>query len=149
MIKRQWPGSPKCYFCHKNETMLHLFFECTVARVVCGCLGYLLGTDMIPSSTWQYFIWMRRFVPGLKTFFVEGLGAVCWAIWKTRNSVCFERKIVHHSTAIVFLLCSLLQYWAEMQKDLKMRQGIVEGALELLQATIRLRRRHQAARPGD
>lgn len=144
MVKRAWPGNAMCLFCHKDETLVPLFFDCTVAKCVWGCIAYTLGTDFIPQSLWQYFVWVRRFLPGLKTIFVEGLGAVCWAIWKTRNAVCFERKVVHHPTSVVFLL--FLRYWAELQKNQTLRQGMMDGAAGLLQATVQLRRRHQATR---
>lgn len=43
---------------------------------------------------------------GRYNLFVVCLGAVCWAIWKTGNYVCFEKKIIHHPESVVFLLCS-------------------------------------------
>ncbi|PNT66801.1 hypothetical protein BRADI_3g17056v3 [Brachypodium distachyon] len=107
---------------------------------------YLSGRYCEIGSGERYFIWVKRFLPGLKTTFVEGLGAVCWAIWKTRNAVCFEKKVVHHPTSVVFILCSFLRYWAELQKNPALRQGMTDGAAGLLHATIQLRWRHQATR---
>ena len=39
MKKRNWPGSPVCSFCDVVETANHLFFECSVSRVVWGTVG--------------------------------------------------------------------------------------------------------------
>ncbi|PNT76989.1 hypothetical protein BRADI_1g56628v3 [Brachypodium distachyon] len=47
----------------------------------------------------------------------KGSGAVCWAIWKTPNVVCFGKKVIHHPTSVVFLLCSFLQYWAALATE--------------------------------
>lgn len=74
MVKRNWHGNPKCYFCHKTETAHYLFFECTVARVVWGCVAHFLGVDIIPRSVWQYFIWIGKVLPRHRYFFVERLG---------------------------------------------------------------------------
>ena len=43
MIKRNWKGSPECYFCNHNESINHLFFSCSVARVVLGLCGKMCG----------------------------------------------------------------------------------------------------------
>jgi hypothetical protein len=37
--KRNLVGSPLCSFCYQKETMRHLFFECSNAKVVWGNLG--------------------------------------------------------------------------------------------------------------
>jgi len=34
MLRRNWVGDPKCYFCDNNESIEHLFFKCSVAKVV-------------------------------------------------------------------------------------------------------------------
>lgn len=73
MVKRARPGNPKCYFCHKDETLQHLFFDCTVAKVVWGCIGHFLGTDTIPRSAWQYFIWIACLLRG------RGVGVCVWS----------------------------------------------------------------------
>jgi hypothetical protein len=34
MIKRNWSGDPSCYFCSQPETVNHLLFQCSTAKVV-------------------------------------------------------------------------------------------------------------------
>lgn len=41
-----------------------------------------------------------------------GIVVACWAVWKTRNDICFEGKIVNNSVEIVCYACSLMRYWA-------------------------------------
>lgn len=91
MQKKNWQGSPLCSFCGQNETALHLFFTCSISRVVWGIVGSLFGTFMIPNSLWQFFVWMHVFLPGGDCFFVVGLAAVTWATWNYQNRVTFEK----------------------------------------------------------
>jgi hypothetical protein len=34
LVRRNWQGSPKCCFCHHDETIKHLFFQCQFARSI-------------------------------------------------------------------------------------------------------------------
>ncbi|WVZ64235.1 hypothetical protein U9M48_013790 [Paspalum notatum var. saurae] len=43
LAKRNWQGSKKCCFCHKDETIKHLFFECRFARVVWSIIQLASG----------------------------------------------------------------------------------------------------------
>lgn len=45
-----------------------------------------------------------------------GLAAVCWAIWRTRNAVCFDKKRIKSPIEI---MCDVLifTYWSELHKS--------------------------------
>jgi hypothetical protein len=36
LAKRNWNGVKQCYFCHENETIKHLFYECYYAEFMWG-----------------------------------------------------------------------------------------------------------------
>jgi hypothetical protein len=36
LAKRNWNGGKQCYFCHENETIKHLFYECYYAEFMWG-----------------------------------------------------------------------------------------------------------------
>jgi hypothetical protein len=76
--KRKWGGSPLCSFCQQEETMTHLFFECSNAKVIWGNLGGILGTSLCPSSLWQSVAWFYRFYPRGRRFHMLLLSAICW-----------------------------------------------------------------------
>ena len=56
-----------------------------------------------------------------------GLAAVYWAIWRSRNSVCFEDKRIKSPTEIVCMICSFLTYWAGLLKE-DLKTQVVQGA---------------------
>jgi hypothetical protein len=57
-LNKKGLDKPKsCRFCEEDESITHLFFECTVAKAICGyaCefLGFDVGADyMSVASRW-------------------------------------------------------------------------------------------------
>lgn len=72
-----------------------------------------LGADNIPrnlSQCWEWWCeaWLRQ---GRKCP-MWGVAAICWAIWKARNKVCFDKKLINSKLQIEQTLVTqrLLQY---------------------------------------
>ena len=91
-IRRHWVGDPTCYFCHDNETIDHLFFQCSIAKVTWGIIGFCFGAIDSPRNFHQYKIWIAKWLPGGSLIYTSGCAVVCWAIWKCRNRACFDKK---------------------------------------------------------
>jgi hypothetical protein len=85
LLKRKWVGSPTCYFCDKDETVSHLFFQCSTAKAVWAIVAQCLGATNVPMTFGQSWLWCEHWLPGGKQFHAVGIAAICWAIWKTRN----------------------------------------------------------------
>jgi hypothetical protein len=64
-----------------------------------------------------------------------GLAAVCWAIWHTRNVVCFDEKRVQPPTEIICLTCAFLTYWAGLLKE-GLKEQMIQGAEALKTTTL-------------
>jgi hypothetical protein len=62
-----------------------------------------------------------------------GLAAVCWAIWKARNIICFEHKHVKHPNKIIFSTCMFITYWAGLQPEGV--QSAVQAGVEFIMKT--------------
>jgi hypothetical protein len=92
MLRRNWHEDPSCYFCKLPESMDHLFFECPVAKVIWGTVAICLAQDNRPNSYRQFWQWIPKALPSGEKFHMFGVSAICWAIWKCRNKVCFEKK---------------------------------------------------------
>jgi hypothetical protein len=110
LSKRKWKGNTSCAFCNETKSGPHLFFQCPTAKYVWSLLAYSLGSVCGPSNIDQYWLWVQGILPPAPNMHTVGLAAVCWAIWHTRNSVCFENKRVKSPTEIVCLICSFLAY---------------------------------------
>jgi len=127
LCKRKWKGNSDCVSCAEKETRNHLFFECSTAKYIWSLLAYSLGTDCRLVNMDQYWVWIHNILPQGSQMHAVGLAAVCWAIWRTRNSVCFDKKRIKSPTEIVCMICSFLIYWAGMLND-GLKQQVVQGA---------------------
>jgi len=131
LLKRNWQGDPSCYFCTSNENIDHLFFLCPVAKVIWGTVALCLGANNIPENIFQYKIWITHWLPLGHPVYTFCLGAVCWAIWKKRNEVCFENKSLKHPTDIILYACALMTYWAGLYGS-DMQGKILDGVKILI-----------------
>ena len=101
LIRKHWLGSPSCYFCHVDESIDHLFFECPIAKSIWGIVGLCLGARDIPRNIRQYRSWISKWLPGGNAFYTCGCAAICWAIWKSRNKACFDKKVIKSPVNII------------------------------------------------
>jgi hypothetical protein len=89
MIRRKWKGDPSYYFCEKEESVTHLLFQCSMAKAIWAIVAHCIGASNIPGSFNQSWTWYKKWLPFDEKNYAIGIAAICWAIWKTRNSVCF------------------------------------------------------------
>jgi hypothetical protein len=43
-----------------------------------------------------------------------GLAAICWATWKIRNTICFEKVLLRNVFEATFSVVSFMRYWIGM-----------------------------------
>ncbi|TVU04426.1 hypothetical protein EJB05_49999, partial [Eragrostis curvula] len=118
-----------------EETIEHMFFKCEVIKYVWSLIALVIGANCRPESVEQYMVWVDHFLPNGRKFHIIGLAGTCWAIWKLRNRVCFEKKFVRSPTEIVCYACSFIKCWAGLQAD-EDREALANGAGVLQQAAI-------------
>ena len=111
LLRRRWSRNPKCHFCHHDETINHLFFTCSVAKVVWGVIARVIGANNIPTSISQWWEWCELQFPGGKKFHLWGISAICWAIWKAHNKACFDGKIINKPIEIICHAGALMHFW--------------------------------------
>lgn len=107
--------------------MNHIFFECVTAKYIWSLMAFAFGVSYRPGNFDQYWEWIEDSLPQGQKAYAMGLAAVCWAIWKTRYSICFDQKRVKTPTEIVCIICSFIAYWAGLFKE-KMEAQIIQGA---------------------
>ena len=67
------------YFCSQPETVDHLLFQCSTAKVVWATVAVCFGANNVPRSLNQCWEWYERWLPLGKKFHTLGIAAVCWA----------------------------------------------------------------------
>ena len=130
LIRRHWVGSP-CCFCHEDESVDHLFFQCPIAKTIWGVIGLCFGASNIPKDFQQYRVGISNWLPRGETIYTCGCAAVCWAIWKCRNKACFNKKVIKSPSEIIIHICAFLTYWAGLYNQ-KTQGKILEGVQALL-----------------
>jgi hypothetical protein len=53
--KRNWQGSKTCCFCHKEETIKHLFFDCRFACSIWSFIHVAIGL-LIPHNIYRSYV---------------------------------------------------------------------------------------------
>ena len=124
-----------CCFCNNPETIDHLFFNCPTAKYIWCLIALVLGANHRPTSFGQYWQWVSALLPSRKHFHMIGLAVICCAIWKTRNSCCFEKKTIKTPTEIICLASSFLNYWAGLQAGHN-KEDLEAGAAALLKTAL-------------
>jgi len=84
---------------------------------VLAIIALSLGTNNVSKSIEQAWIWCENWIPLAQKYHTLGIVAICWAIWKTRNKICFEGKTIHDLASIVCYACALMSYWAGLYPD--------------------------------
>ena len=101
IIKRNWHGSKQCCFCHKDETICHLFFECRLARMVWVAIHGNFGLAE-PHSVAHIF--GRGISADFKPLVLLGVAATCWSMWMDTNNLNFGNKQISFLQVIYKIL---------------------------------------------
>jgi hypothetical protein len=65
--------------------------------------------------------------------YMLGLDVICWAIWKTRNMVWFEKKMLANPINIIFFACAFIRYWAGLYSQ--ETQRLIKDGVEVMMTT--------------
>lgn len=118
-----------------------------MAKFVWSTVALVVGAPCRPNPFDQFWLWVNTYMKGGKKFHMVGLAAICWALWTSRNAMCFEKKIIRSSTEIICVASSFLLYWTELQQLQGEKEALAHGA-EVLKATA-LQLHHQQTQPED
>lgn len=131
LIRKNWVGSPECYFCNDDETIDHLFFKCFVTKVVWVCIAKFLGANDIHGCLEKCWQWLDTWLPHGKLVHVTGVAAICWSIWCARNKACFDKKIIKNPLEIICHAGALVKFWACLYQEMDM-EAIEKGVDHML-----------------
>lgn len=97
--------------------------------------------DSIENDSWHYAVTYNLY--DAKEVGIIGASAICWALWKARNNVCFENIVIKSPLKIVCHACALIIKWEGLSKELQ--DLLHDGAKLLLKAWLMLDRFTYAA----
>ncbi|WVZ75254.1 hypothetical protein U9M48_023328 [Paspalum notatum var. saurae] len=107
LAKRNWHGDISYCFCHKPETIKHLFLERRFAP---------FGIRAPSSISNMFGSWLEGFNHNIRNIVLLGAASVSWALWLTRNDIVFERKTIYSPLQVIYVTFHWLRTWAVLQK---------------------------------
>ncbi|WVZ91642.1 hypothetical protein U9M48_037786 [Paspalum notatum var. saurae] len=116
LTKRNWQGNKSCAFCHNDETIEHIFFECRFARTVWDffqCASNLTKPNNAPH---MFGSWLQGLPSTWQRIVLLGAAALCWSIWLCRNDLVFEKKNGCSPLQVIFAAVHWVRSWAILQR---------------------------------
>lgn len=117
LTRKGWVGNNQCHFCIDHETRDHLFLTYPLAHQIWFYLGK--SQHFLPYwFTWEDIFQHALNLPKFECIcLLVVLSVVCWTLWKHRNKVCFNDIQPKYVRTLIFLIKSLLDYWAWKMKQ--------------------------------
>jgi len=116
--QKGWQGSPLCALCGKTETVDHIFFHCSIARLIwCGirdCLGW--AECPVSWATWKNK-WAKGGLKNPKRFTIFLFAGIAWALWVNRNKMAIEKSFPKDPLQVLYSGISFLQKWRPLLKQ--------------------------------
>ena len=127
---------PACFVIAMN--LSHIFYFSVVWLKLYGLfVAHYLGASNIPRNFDQCWAWCEQWLLFGDKFHAVGIAAICWTIWKTKNSACFEGKSVRSPISIICYACSLMEYWVGLflYDD---KEQLIAGANTMLKIALQM-----------
>jgi hypothetical protein len=115
IANRNWHGCTKYVFCHKEETIKHLFLNCSVARSIWSVIQ--IGSTLNPPrSIANIFVnWLNRVDSMFKTLIRVGMIAVVLSLWLCRHEKVFNDKN-SSCMQVIYRCTTLLRSWSPLHR---------------------------------
>lgn len=90
LLRRGWKGSKFCVFYGHDENIKHLFFQCSVIKLIWCLFQCAFDLRTIPENLNECFgRWLKSFSKDNKQLVLVGFSAILWTIWRCQNDVVF------------------------------------------------------------
>jgi hypothetical protein len=100
--KWNWKGDFNCQLCGRKEDLNHIMFTYVSSRFIWITLKEMFGWQCCHKLFDDFVLnWVGNKSPKRNSLFWFGLGVVCWALWKVRNKMTIEKKMVKSPSVII------------------------------------------------
>lgn len=117
LAKRKWKGNMSCAFCSCNENIQHLFFDCHLSRAIWNAISIAFGVRKPENVNDLLGAWVKGWSKENRKQIVVGISALCWAIWLSRNDICFKGKSSYSFLQVIFRGTYWARMWAKLSKE--------------------------------
>jgi hypothetical protein len=115
LIRRNWHGSSKCVFCHHDETIKHVFFQCRFARSIWSIIQVTSKLYPPTSVTNIFENWLHGIDLRFRTFIRVRVLAIVWSLWLCRNDKVFNDKNCS-LLQVIYRCTGILRLWSPLQR---------------------------------
>jgi hypothetical protein len=134
LAKRNWNGSQKCCFCDSLESVEHLFINCPFAQIIWRMIYFAFNIPPPTNITNMFGNWLNGVDKGNKCRIRIGVSALCWAIWKRRNDIIFNKSKGTNFLQVIHLMVHWIQLWSCLLKP-TLQESMATGCSRLLMVT--------------
>jgi hypothetical protein len=117
LVKRQWKGCTKCYFCTEQKTIQHLLFDCPMARLLWGIVCVTFGITKPVDMGHLLGPWLRSFSNNQRNLVLIGVAALYWALWITRKDLVFHKSQYKSILQVMFRATFWIRSWPNLSKE--------------------------------
>jgi hypothetical protein len=86
------PAFTKCCFCHHEETINHIFFDCWFARSVWSFFHPASSTPKPSNVAHMLGQWLQGLSGTMQSIALLRAPTLCWSIWLCRNNIVFQNQ---------------------------------------------------------
>ena len=116
--KKKWSGPEECKLCGEREAVDHILFLCPVATFVWTLIKEICGLYCAPTSCGELadsLLHLRVLKFG--SIFLFLCAGALWAIWKARNALVFEDKLMKNPTELIHKTRAHLLNWKTLLRQ--------------------------------
>ena len=130
LSRRNWQGSKTCCFCDQDETIQHLFFQCSLAKISWRIVHMSFGISPPHNINHLFGSWLNGVDKRVKHQIRVGICALLWAMWHVRNDLTFNKTKNASFLQVIPLATHWTRTWLCLQPEAQ-RQDMDSGCNRL------------------
>src|SRR4051812_906134 len=96
LAKRNWTGPTRCSFCDRDESIKHLFLDCSLAIFLWRTVHIAFNITPPNTVSTLFGTWLDGIDSEIARRIRVGVCALFWAVWNYMNDLVFNRTTHIH-----------------------------------------------------